>query len=82
MSVKTVRFNKEEEVMLKAMLDYYHTDFSSCIKELIVEKLEDLRDIGVIKRLKEGVPSDYLGADQITSLFKRNTIPGTEWTGK
>jgi hypothetical protein len=39
MSVKTVRFNKEEG-MLKAMLDYYRTDFSSCIKELIVEKLE------------------------------------------
>jgi hypothetical protein len=69
MSVKTVRFNKEEEGMLKVMLDYYRTDFSSCIKELIVEKLEDLRDIGVIKRLKEGAASDYLGADQITSLF-------------
>ena len=69
MSVKTVRFNKEEEGMLKAMLDYYRTDFSSCIKELISEKLEDLRDIGSIKRLKEGSPSDYLGADQITSLF-------------
>lgn len=70
MSVKTVRFNREEEGMLKAVLDYYRTDFSSCIKALIVEKLEDLRDIGAIKRLKEGSPSDYLAADQITSLFK------------
>jgi len=56
--------------MLKAILHYYRTDFSGCIKELIVEKLEDLRDIGTIKRLKEGGPSDYLGADQIISLFK------------
>ena len=70
MSVKTVRFNREEEGMLKAILRYYHSDFSGCIKELIAEKLEDLRDIGTIKRLREGKPSDYLGADQITSLFK------------
>ena len=70
MSVKTVRFNREEEGMLKAILHYYRTDFSGCIKKLIAEKLEDLRDIGTIKRLKEGNPSDYLGADQITSLFK------------
>lgn len=70
MSVKTVRFNKEEENMLKTILRYYHTDFSGCIKELIAEKLEDLLDIGTIKRLREGKPSDYLGADQITALFK------------
>ncbi|MDE2223447.1 MAG: hypothetical protein KGK03_10315 [Candidatus Omnitrophica bacterium] len=70
MTVKTVRFNKSEEGMLKTILHHYHADFSSCIKELIMEKLEDLRDIGVIKRIKEGAPSDYLGADEITSLFK------------
>jgi hypothetical protein len=72
MSVKTVRFNKEEESMLQKILHYYKTDFSVCIKELIAEKLEDLRDIGTIKRLKEGKPFDYLGANQITSLFNKN----------
>ena len=71
MSVKTVRFNKEEESMLKKIVDYYHTDFSGCIKELIAEKLEDLRDIGYVKRLKEGKPSEYLGADHITALFHK-----------
>jgi hypothetical protein len=70
MSVKTVRFNKDEESMLKAILQYYRTDFSGCIKELIVEKLEDLRDIGLIKRIKEGKLSDYSSAEQITALFK------------
>ncbi len=70
MSVKTVRFNKEEEGMLETILRYYHTDFSGCIKELIAEKLEDLRDIGTIKRLKEGKSSEYFGADKISSLFK------------
>lgn len=71
MSVKTIRFNKEEESMLKTILRHYHTDFSDCIKELIIEKLEDLRDIGYVKRLKEGKPSDYLSANQITSLFAK-----------
>ena len=69
MSVKTVRFNKEEESMLKKIVDYYHTDFSGCIKELIAEKLEDLRDIGYVKHLKEGKPSDYMNADKITAIF-------------
>ena len=71
MSVKTVRFNKEEESMLKKIVDHYHTDFSGCIKELIAEKLEDLWDIGYVKRFKEGKPSEYLGADQITSMFQK-----------
>lgn len=70
MSVKTVRFNREEESMLKTIIRYYHTDFSGCIKELISEKLEDLRDIGTIRLLKEGKPSDYLGAGQISAFFK------------
>ncbi len=70
MSVKTVRFNKREEVMLRVVLRYYHKDFSNCIKDMIAEKLEDLRDVGMIKRIKEGDPSQYLSADQITGLYK------------
>ncbi len=69
MSVKTVRFNKQEESMLKTILRHYHTDFSGCIKELIADKLEDLRDIGYVKRLREGKPSDYLNVDKITALY-------------
>ena len=64
-----MRFNKSEESMLKVIMQYYRSDFSGCIKELIVEKLEDLRDIGLVKRLKEGKLSDYSSAEQITSLF-------------
>jgi len=51
MAVRTVRFNKEEESKLKVLLAYYHSDFSSCVKELFVEKLEDLQDMGVIKKI-------------------------------
>jgi hypothetical protein len=69
MSVKTVRFNKNEEFMLKTLLRFYKTDFSQCVKELITEKLEDLQDIGVIARLKEGKRSDYLTGQQVSRLF-------------
>lgn len=70
MSVKTLRFNKEEEGMLKTLLKHYHKDFSACVKELIAEKLEDLRDIGYLKHIKEGKPSDYLAASDIDAYFK------------
>lgn len=60
LTANTGRFNKKEEEMY----------FFIFIKELIAEKLEDLRDIGTIKSLKEGKPSDHLGADQVTPLFK------------
>lgn len=69
MSVKTVRFNKIEESKLKALLRFYKSDFSQCVKELIAEKLEDLEDIGFIARMKEGKRSDYSTADQIARLY-------------
>ena len=69
MSVKTVRFNKNEEIMLKTLLRFYKTDFSQCVKDLIVEKLEDLQDIGFIARIKEGKRSDYLTGQQVSRLL-------------
>ena len=70
MSVKTVRFNKQEESLLRLVLGHYNKDFSSCVKELIAEKHEDLQDIGFIRKIKEGKKSDYLTADQISAKFK------------
>lgn len=72
MSVKTIRFNKQEESMLKMVLSHYSTDFSTCVKELISEKIEDLKDMNFIKCLKEGETSEYLSSDQISSIFKKS----------
>jgi hypothetical protein len=69
MAVKTVRFNKDEERMLKKILAYYQGDFSSCVKELLAEKLEDLRDIRMIQGIKESKSEDYLIARDIDKLF-------------
>ena len=70
MSVRTVRFNRREENMLKTVLSYYSVDFSTCVKELIIEKMEDLYDVGCIKRLKEEKRSDYLSAKDISDSYK------------
>lgn len=71
MTVKTIRFNKDESKVLNKVLSYYGKDFSSCVKDLLTEKLEDLTDIEFIGRIKEGIKKDYLSADQITSTYTR-----------
>ncbi|MBI4430297.1 MAG: hypothetical protein HY587_01120 [Candidatus Omnitrophica bacterium] len=69
MGIKTVRFNKEEEAVAKKILAHYHTDFSDCVKRLLAEKFEDLQDIGVIRRIREGNKNDYLTGGEIDKLF-------------
>lgn len=69
MRVRTVRFNKKEEAVAKKIVAYYHTDFSDCVKRLLAEKFEDLQDIGVIGRIKEGKQGDYLTAGEVDKLF-------------
>ena len=69
MAIKTVRFNRDEELMVKRTLSYYNSDFSACVKELFAEKMEDLQDIGIIKGIKEGRKEDYLTANDIDKLF-------------
>jgi len=57
--------------MLKKVLFYYGKDFSSCVKELIAEKLEDLVDIGSVRKIKEGAQEDYYTAREIEAAFKK-----------
>ncbi|MEK6600703.1 MAG: DUF6290 family protein [Candidatus Binatota bacterium] len=71
MTVKTIRFNKNEERVLKSVLSHYGKDFSSCVKDLLTEKLEDLRDLDFIGKIREGAKKDYFTAGQITSIYNR-----------
>lgn len=72
MAVKTIRFNKKEEMMLKKVLVYYGKDFSHCVKELLADKLEDLLDIGVIKNIKEENRENYFSAKDIDRLYGKS----------
>ncbi len=69
MTVKTIRFNEKEEAALQKVLDHYNSDFSTCVKNLLFEKLEDLEDIKVIMRIKEGRREDYKTAMEVNALF-------------
>ena len=71
MSVKTVRFNKNEEALLRKILSHYGRDFSACVKELLMEKMEDLQDLGFIKRIKEGKQEDYFTARELNAMFPK-----------
>lgn len=72
MTVKTVRFNDKEEEALKKLLDHYNADFSTCVKTLLFEKLEDLEDIKAVMSIKEGRSEDYRSAAEINALFDGN----------
>ena len=69
MAVRTIRFNKQEESALGKLLDHYGADFSSCVKTLLFDRLEDLKDIAAVSRIHEGKRGDYSGADDIDALF-------------
>lgn len=69
MAVRTIRFNKQEESILDRVLDHYGADFSTCGKTLLFDKIEDLRDIAAVKRIREPKRSEYLSSDDIDSMF-------------
>ena len=69
MTIKTVRFNAKEESMLKRVMSVYKADFSTCVKHLIEEKLEDFADVQIVKKIKEGKTKDYFSAEAIDKLF-------------
>lgn len=68
MGVISIRFNKSEEKILKYLTDYFDKDKSSMIKELLIEKYEDLEDLKIVnefeKNEKNGKTS-FVSADEI-----------------
>jgi hypothetical protein len=69
MTVKTIRLNNEENKLTQKLLSYYHQDFSSFVKGLIYEKLEDMQDFAEIKTIKETKPSGYKSASALDKLY-------------
>lgn len=70
MAVRTIRFNKEEESALSKLLEHYGSDFSTCVKTLLFDRLEDLKDIVAVSRIRKGKRTDYERADDIDALFR------------
>ena len=69
MSIRTIRFNESEEKAVSKLAKFYQTDFSGMIKQMVIEKLEDLDDIHSILKIKEDLRKDYVSASDIDKLF-------------
>ena len=52
MGVISVRFNKDEEKILKKLSDHFHEDKSTLIKKSLVELYENVLDLNEIKKFE------------------------------
>jgi hypothetical protein len=50
--VVSVRFNKDEEKILKKLSDHFHEDKSTLIKKSLFELYENVLDLKVIKKFE------------------------------
>ena len=68
MGVVSVRFNKDEEIILKKLSDHFHEDKSTLIKKSLFELYENVLDLNEIKKFetkeKKGKVS-FLSAEDI-----------------
>ena len=52
MGVISVRFNKDEEKILKKLSDHFHEDKSTLIKKSLIELYENVMDLNEIKKFE------------------------------
>ncbi len=53
MGVISIRFNSDEEKILKKLSDYFHEDKSALIKKSLVDLYENVLDLNTITRYEE-----------------------------
>ncbi len=53
MGVISIRFNNDEEKILKKLSDYFHEDKSALIKKSLVDLYENVLDLNTITRYEE-----------------------------
>lgn len=52
MGVISVRFNKDEEKILKKLSDHFHEDRSTLIKKSLIDLYENVLDLNEIKKFE------------------------------
>ena len=52
MGVVSVRFNKDEEKILKKLINHFHQDKSTLIKKSLFEMYENILDLNEIKKFE------------------------------
>ena len=53
MGVISIRFNNDEEKILKKLSDYFHEDKSTLVKKSLLELYENVLDLNTIKKYEE-----------------------------
>ncbi len=53
MGIISIRLNKKEENILNYLIDHYDKDKSSIIKDILIEKYEDLHDMETIEKFEK-----------------------------
>ena len=53
MGVISIRFNSDEEKILKKLSDHFHEDKSALIKKSLIELYENILDLNTITRYEE-----------------------------
>ena len=53
MGIISIRLNKSEENILNYLTNYFEKDKSSLIKDVLIEKYEDLQDLKTINKFEK-----------------------------
>ena len=70
MGVISVRFNKDEEKILKKLSDHFHEDKSTLIKKSLVELYENVQDLNEIKKFEAKEKKDKVSFSSAEEILK------------
>ncbi len=69
MAVTSVRFNSQEEKLLRLLKKHYNCDASTLIKKSLWELYEDIRDREIIEDFEKKETASKTGFVQITRIL-------------
>lgn len=70
MGVTSIRFNQEEEKLLKTLKDYYNSDSSTIIKRSLREMYDDIQDFEIVNQFEKNEKDGKTGFLTFDELIK------------
>jgi len=69
MGTLSVRLNKEEEKVLRSLMDYYQVDQSKIVKKSLIEMYENISDLKEIEKFEKKEKSGKVRFFSIDDVF-------------
>lgn len=69
MGTLSVRLNKEEEKVLRSLMDYYQEDQSKIVKKSLIEMYENISDLKEIEKFEKKEKSGKVRFFSIDDVF-------------